>query len=110
MGLFDDFFGQAAASGTTAAGTSTTGGSSGGSVFLDIFETAAEWDVLRRTGLPNTIDGGVQPVSDIQTQNAERTPPAPPGGSSAFSLTPSNIAIGGALAVALIGLVLVARS
>lgn len=110
MGLFDSFFGKPAASGTTAAGTPTTSTSSGQGLFLDVLQTVAEWDVLKTTGLPGELDGGIRPVSDIQNQNAERTPPAPPGGFTGFAFTPTTVAVGGAGLLALIGLILVARS
>ena len=94
---------------TTNETTSKTRGI--GEVFLDVLDKAASWDILRKTGLPIDIDGGVSgPViraSDRQVQ--EQVPPAPPGGTTGFQLPAASgntLLIGGAVLLGAVGLYL----
>lgn len=93
--------------GTTPPGSSSTGT---GNIFLDVLGTVANWDILRRTGLPNTVDGGsAMPVSDGQQQYTDRTPPAPPGGITGWrigDITGQQLGIGAAALAGLAGLFL----
>ncbi|HHJ14271.1 MAG TPA: hypothetical protein ENJ79_07820 [Gammaproteobacteria bacterium] len=56
-----------------------------GNVFLDVLDRVANWDILRRGGMPNALDGGAPaPRPASAPVRTEQTPPAPPGGVSAL--------------------------
>lgn len=96
--------------GNTPPSSSSTGT---GNIFLDVLGTVANWDILRRTGLPGTVDGGsYTPVADNQQQYTDRAPPAPPGGVTGWrigDITGQQAAIGGAALAGLLGLFLLLR-
>lgn len=85
----------------------TDGPGTGRSVFLDVLNTVANWDLTKRFGLPSQIDGArAQPVSLPAEQNAARTPPAPPGAVSAFGVSGGQLALGAAGLAVVAGLVI----
>lgn len=100
----EDYFAQQANNATAQPASSS------GNVWLDLLDKAASWDILRRQGLPSTVDGGPLPVSDIEQQNAARTPPAPAGGYTGIPVTGTQVAIGAGALLAVVALVWALKS